>query len=70
VAQNENVSNQSGMSYLRGTTVADGEKMYRDRISLYLEDNTAENPVTATFRYEYQTKAGENASGRLTLPIL
>jgi len=70
VAQNESISNQSGMSYLRGTTVADGEYIYRDSIGLYLEDNTAENPVSATFSYEYQTKAGENASGKLTLPIL
>ncbi|MBT3136934.1 hypothetical protein KL866_17880 [Alteromonas sp. ALT199] len=70
VAQNERISNQSGMSYLLGTTVADGEYIYRDSIGLYLEDNTAENPVSATFSYEYQTKAGENASGKLTLPIL
>ena len=70
VAQNESISNQSYISYISGTTVADGEYIYRDRISLYLEDNTAENPVSATFSYEYQTKAGENASGKLTLPIL
>ncbi|AXT39731.1 hypothetical protein D1814_14110 [Alteromonas sp. BL110] len=70
VAQNESISNQSGMSYLRGTTVVDGEYIYRDSIGLYLEDNTAENPVSATFNYEYQTKAGDNASGKLTLPIL
>lgn len=70
VAQNESISNQSGISYIIGTTVADGEYIYRDSIGLYLEDNTAENPVSATFSYEYQTKAGENASGKLTLPIL
>lgn len=70
VAQNESISNQAYTSYISGTTVADGEYIYRDRISLYLEDNTAENPVSATFSYEYQTKAGENASGKLTLPIL
>ena len=70
VAQNESISNQSGISYLRGSTVADGEYIYRDRTGLYLEDNTAESPVSVTFSYEYQTKAGENASGKLTLPIL
>lgn len=70
VAQNESISNQSGMSYLSGSTVADGEYIYRDRIGLYIEDNTAESPISATFSYEYQTKAGENASGKLTLPIL
>ena len=70
VAQNESISNQSGISYITGTTVVDGEYIYRDSIGLYLEDNTAENPVSATFSYEYQTKAGENASGKLTLPIL
>ncbi len=70
VAQNESISNQSGMSYLRGSTVADGQYIYRDSTGLYLEDNTAESPVSGTFSYEYQTKAGENASGKLTLPIL
>jgi len=70
VAENENVNNQTSTSLMLGSTAVDGTYVYGDFMYLYLRDNTASDPVTVTFSYEYQTKDGESVSGTLTLPVL
>lgn len=70
VAENENVNNQTNTSLMLGSTAEDSTYVYGDFMYLYLRDNTASDPVTVTFTYEYQTKGGESASGTLTLPVL
>ena len=70
VAENEIVDNNSSENIMVGTTATDGSHVYRRSINIYLEDNTADYPVTVTFSYEYQTKEGETGSGTMTLPVL
>lgn len=70
VAENEIVDNNSSENIMLGTTATDGSHVYRRSINIYLEDNTADYPVTVTFSYEYQTKEGETGSGTMTLPVL
>ena len=70
VAENENVSNELFTDILAGSTATDSTYVYRRSIGLYLQDNTASDPVTVTFTYEYQTLGGETVSGTLTLPVL
>ncbi|WDT84921.1 hypothetical protein [Alteromonas sp. 009811495] len=69
-AENEIVDNNSSENIMLGTTATDGSHVYRRSINIYLEDNTADYPVTVTFSYEYQTKEGETGSGTMTLPVL
>lgn len=70
VAENENVSSELFTDILAGSTATDSTYVYRRSIGLYLQDNTASDPVTVTFTYEYQTLGGETVSGTLTLPVL
>ena len=69
VADNENVSNNANVNYVRGTSIDSGIFKYRRYMGVYSSDNTASYQSTVTFSYEYQTLAGEQESGTITLPV-
>jgi hypothetical protein len=69
VADNENVSNNANVNYVRGTSIDSGIFKYRRYMGVYASDNTASYQSTVTFSYEYQTLAGEQESGTITLPV-
>lgn len=74
VALAENESLQTDNLYsaiMTASALPDSHRALLKYSSLaYLSDNTAGNENSITFEYAYETKAGEVASGTITLPVL
>lgn len=69
VAENENVQNLVGRSYVSGTTLPNGQYFYRLGLNEYLGDNKPSDVNAFTISYEYRVEGSDSQSGELVLPV-
>lgn len=70
IAENETlVQNDVPVSIIAGSAQQDSQKIYRANTYQYLSDNLSSSKNDLTFEYSYETKAGDVASGIITIPV-
>ncbi len=70
LASNESVQYSTmNRSVILGSAQTETQKVYRMYIGEYLSDNTGSEANSISFEYSLETKAGEVATGNITIPV-
>jgi len=70
LAANESVHNQVyRRSIIVSSAQPETQKVYRLYAGEYLSDNTGAESNSISFEYSLETKAGEVATGNITIPV-
>ena len=70
LAANESVTHRTiNRSVILGSDQTETQKVYRLHTGEYLSDNTGSESNSISFEYSLETKAGEVATGNITIPV-